>query len=468
MLARTTQCDHDRLRSLLDGDLSERAEAEVASHVESCETCRQKLQTLAADESWWGETRELLAVGWVSDPTTIAHGQPLRVGSETQPTFLAPSDNPAMLGRLGEFDVLEIIGRGGMGIVLKGYDHELNRWIAIKVLGPQYAENGAARKRFAREAQAAAAVVHPHVIGIHAVDAAHQPPYFVMPFVPGESLQQRLDRVGPLEVPDVLRIGQQIADGLAAAHAQGLVHRDIKPANILLERNVDRVVITDFGLARAVDDASLTQSGVIAGTPQFMSPEQARGEALDHRADLFSLGSVLYALLAGHPPFRADSPYAMLRRVTDDMPRSLREINSSVPDWLEAFVFKLLAKDRDVRWQSAREVAELLTSCLAHVQQPTVATLPSEVRSLINRRSNGKARWLIAAGVLLVLFATSRLRVSTDYSDPPPATQQSSTEGPASSEDAKTRRADTWDDELDGDIQQANQKLQQLESDADF
>ncbi|MBC7817358.1 MAG: serine/threonine protein kinase, partial [Planctomycetaceae bacterium] len=408
MLARTQACDHERLRSLLDGDLPEPVEAEAASHVELCETCRQQLETLAAEDCWWRETRELLSVGWVSDPTAFAHDRVERVGSETQPTFLAPSDNPAMLGRLGEFDVLEIIGRGGMGIVLKGYDHELNRWVAIKVLGPQYAENGAARKRFAREAQAAAAVVHPHVIGIHAVDAAHQPPYFVMPFVPGESLQQRLDRVGPLELPDVLRIGQQIADGLAAAHAQGLVHRDIKPANILLERNVDRVVITDFGLARAVDDASLTQSGIIAGTPQYMSPEQARGEALDHRADLFSLGSVLYALLAGHPPFRADSPYAMLRRVTDDTPRSLREINSSVPDWLEAFVFKLLAKDREARWQSAREVADSLTSCLAHIQQPTAASLPSEVKSLVNRRSNHKVRWLIAASAFLVLFASWR------------------------------------------------------------
>ncbi len=473
MLARTTQCDHDRLRSLLDGDLPERAEAEVMSHVESCETCRRQMQTLAADESWWHETRELLSdVGWIEHRETHQHAvNDVAAGGsrDARPTLpLEPSDNPAMLGRLGEFDVLEIIGRGGMGIVLKGYDHELNRWIAIKMLGPQYAENGAARKRFAREAQAAAAVVHPHVIGIHAVDATHQPPYFVMPFVPGESLQQRLDRVGPLDVPDVLRIGQQIADGLAAAHAQGIVHRDIKPANILLERNVDRVVITDFGLARAVDDASLTQSGTIAGTPQFMSPEQARGEALDHRADLFSLGSVLYALLAGHPPFRADSPYAMLRRVTDDTPRSLREINPSVPDWLEAFVFKLLAKDREVRWQSAREVAEVLTNCLAHVQQPTVAVLPDEVKLLVDRHTHRKARWLIAASTALVLSATLRLCVSPLLLDSPSKTTGGTAEAEVSRRGAETQREDTWDDELDGDIQQANQKLQQLESDADF
>ena len=330
MLARTTHCEHDRLQSLLDGELSEYAEAECMSHVESCELCRQQLESLAADAEMWSETKEMLSdVGWVEHRETHhaeSDSADEQIGGSrppwrTRPTLpLAPSDNPAMLGQLGEFDVLEAIGRGGMGIVLKGYDRELNRWIAIKVLGPQYAENAAARKRFAREAQAAAAVVHPHVIGIHAVDAAHQPPYFVMPFVPGESLQQRIDRVGTLDVADVLRISQQVAEGLAAAHAQGLVHRDIKPANILLERNVERVVITDFGLARAIDDASITQSGVIAGTPQFMSPEQARGENVDARTDLFSLGSVMYAMLTGHPPFRADTPWAALRRVTAQTP----------------------------------------------------------------------------------------------------------------------------------------------------
>lgn len=466
MFARTTTCDHGRLRSLLDGNLPERAEADVALHVESCESCRHELESLAAEEPWWQETRELL-----SDESSNRYANEVREdraeGLSPTPVALGlnESDNPAMLGRLGEFDVLEIIGRGGMGIVLKGYDHELNRWVAIKVLGPQYAENGAARRRFAREAQAAAAVVHPHVIGIHAVDAAHQPPYFVMPFVPGESLQQRIDRVGPLDVADVLRIAQQVAEGLAAAHAQGLVHRDIKPANILLERNVERVVLTDFGLARAMDDASLTNSGVIAGTPQFMSPEQARGESVDTRTDLFSLGSVMYAILAGHPPFRADSPWAALRRVTDDTPRPLREINAAVPDWLEAFVMKLLAKDRDARWQAAHEVADLLASSLAHVQQPTATSLPTEVRSLVHRRSARRARWLIAASVVLVLFATSRLRERPVLSDPPLSASRGQS---GSREGAETRSEAAWDDDLGDDIQQMNQKLQQLELDSDF
>lgn len=145
---------------------------------------------------------------------------------------------------------------------------------------------------------------------IYGVAEANGLPYLVMPYVRGTSLQRRLDDSGPLTVAEVLRIGMQTAAGLAAAHAQGLVHRDIKPAKILLSEGVERVQITDFGLARAADDASLTRTGVLAGTPQYMSPEQARGEAVDHRSDLFSLGSVLYATCTGRPPFRADNRHA--------------------------------------------------------------------------------------------------------------------------------------------------------------
>src|SRR5262249_45218661 len=148
-------------------------------------------------------------------------------------------------------------------------------------------------------------VTHDNVIAIHAVEDSGPVPYLVMQYLDGKTLQAKLDGGGSLPLREILRIGLQIADGLAAAHRQGLVHPDVKPANILLENGIERVKITDFGLARAVDDASLTQSGVVAGTPAYMSPEQARGERVDHRSDLFSLGSVLYALCTGHPPFRA-------------------------------------------------------------------------------------------------------------------------------------------------------------------
>src|SRR5262249_12539900 len=182
--------------------------------------------------------------------------------------FLDPPVKPGQLGKLAHYEILEVIGRGGMGVVLKGFDQTLHRIVAVKVMAPELAVSGTARERFEREARAAAAVSHDHVVTIHAVDQAKGLPYLVMQYVQGESLQQKLDRAGPLELKEILRIGMQTADGLAAAHAQGLIHRDVKPANVLLENGVQRVKITDFGLARAVDDASVTLRGVIAGTPQ--------------------------------------------------------------------------------------------------------------------------------------------------------------------------------------------------------
>ncbi|HEY1379265.1 MAG TPA: protein kinase, partial [Gemmataceae bacterium] len=272
----------------------------------------------------------------------------------------------------------------------------------------QLAASGAARQRFAREARAAAAVVHDNVIAIHAVAEAAGLPYIVMPFVRGPSLEARLRQTGAFGTDETLRVGLQIAHGLAAAHAQGLVHRDIKPANILLEGGVERVWITDFGLARAVDDASLTRSGVIAGTPQYMSPEQAAGDRVDHRSDLFSLGSVLYALCTGRPPFRAGTTLAVLRRVEEDRPRPVREINPDVPEWLARVVEKLMERDPADRFQTAAEVADLLEGYLAHRRQPGTVAAPElppppaaecvELRPAAPRR-----RWLIPAAAAALL-----------------------------------------------------------------
>jgi WD40 repeat protein len=319
--------------------------------------------------------------------------------------FLAPSNKPGALGRLGHYEILEVIGRGGMGIVLRAVDEKLQRVVAIKVMATQLATNATARKRFTREAQAAAAVNHDHLVTIHAVEEANGLPYLVMQFVSGMSLQQRLDRDGPLQLTEIVRIGMQTAAGLAAAHAQGLIHRDIKPANILLENGVERVKITDFGLARAVADASLTQSGVVAGTPQYMSPEQARGERVDQRTDLFSLGSVLYAMCAGRPPFRATTGIAVLKRVCEDTPSPIKEINAEIPAWLAEIVTKLHGKDPADRFQSAAEVAELLNRHLAHLQHPSVvgqvSNLPVDPRAGC-QLSPRRRRWATAAAVLLL------------------------------------------------------------------
>lgn len=249
---------------------------------------------------------------------------------------------PGRLGRLEDYEVLEVVGSGGMGIVLKAQDTRLHRIVAVKVPAPELAANPRAHKRFLREAQAAAAVSHDHIVTIHVVEEGRLP-YLIMEFIDGPTFQARIDRDGSLELKEILRIGQQIAAGLAAAHQQGLIHRDVKPANILLQNGVERVQITNFGLARATDDVGVTRTREVAGTPQYMLPEQAQGKPVDARSDLFSLGSVLYAMCTGRSPFRAETTLASLRRVGDDTPRPIREINPDIPDWLGTGVTKLVA-----------------------------------------------------------------------------------------------------------------------------
>jgi serine/threonine protein kinase len=283
-----------------------------------------------------------LVAGPATDDTRTAFSAP--PGDEGL-DFLEPSDDPGSLGRLGHYEVQEVVGRGGMGVVLRAFDKRLHRVVAIKVMAAQLATSATARRRFTREARAVAAVSHDHVVTVYAVEEGDRLPHIVMQYVAGASLQERLDRSGPLPLTEILRIGMQTASGLSAAHAQGLVHRDVKPANILLENGVERVKLTDFGLARAADDASLTQSGAVAGTPAFMSPEQAEGKPVDHRSDLFSLGSVLYAMCTGRPPFRAGTSMGVLKRVCEGTPTPIRETNPEVPDWLVAVVERLHAKE---------------------------------------------------------------------------------------------------------------------------
>jgi WD40 repeat protein/serine/threonine protein kinase len=290
--------------------------------------------------------------------------------AEESLTFLRPSIERCSLGQLDHYEVLEVIGRGSTGTVLKARDNKLQRIVAVKVLAPRLAASKSARQRFVREAQAAAAVRDDHVVAIHAVSDEGPVPYLVMECISGQTLEQRIQQGKALELREILRIGMQSAAGLAAAHAQGLVHRDIKPANILLENSIQRVKITDFGLACVAVDAAPTTVGTLAGTPLYMSPEQARGEPTDHRTDLFSLGSVMYTLCAGRPPFYADTTADVLNRVRADAPQPLREINPHVPEWLCGLIDRLQAKDASARPASAREVADLLGSQLALLQQP--------------------------------------------------------------------------------------------------
>jgi serine/threonine protein kinase/formylglycine-generating enzyme required for sulfatase activity len=348
--------------------------------------------------------------------------------------FLQPSTRPDALGRIGHYDVLEVLGKGGFGIVFRAIDETLLRVVAIKVLRAQIAATSPARKRFLREARSSAKVRHENVVQVYAVE--EQPlPYLVMEFIPGETLQQRIDRTGPLATADVVHIGRQIALALAAAHAQELIHRDIKPGNILIEAGPNQhVKITDFGLARAADDASLTQPGIMAGTPMFMAPEQVHGDKLDHRTDLFCLGSVLYTMSSGRPPFRASSTLAVLKRVAEDTPRPISEIIPEVPQWLCDLIARLHAKKPDERFESAQEVADLLTQHLASMQHPgnvkppqlaapaAVQTTPpsqetTDATSALRRPRFKVRRWVAVAAGLLTLLGGLYFAEATGVTD---------------------------------------------------
>jgi serine/threonine-protein kinase len=466
---------------LLADQLPEPLEVETAEHVAECAECRQELESLAGDAGWWSEVQaSLLANGSQlngrQEPTSSFQGESHRSDesftADFVVDFLQPCDRVDVLGRLGEYEILEIIGRGGMGVVLKGFQRELGRYVAVKVMAPHLATSGAARQRFIREARAAAAIVHPNVMPIHAVCTTARLPYLVMPFVTCESLQQRIDRQGALDIAEILRIGMQTVSGLAASHAQGLIHRDVKPANILLEKGVDRVLLTDFGLARAVDDASLTRTGIVAGTPQYMSPEQARGDAIDARSDLFSLGSVLYAASTGRPPFRAESTLAVLRRITDSQPRPAREINPNVPEWLGFVLDRLHEKSPERRFASATEVAALLEQCLAHVQQPTATPLPPQLH---RTRSTASACWrrlaaivgvvLSALSLSILLFTLSIARVK----DQDEGTQKNGAEIDSSAARLTTAKEDRShalelsDESISNDVQRFDIELRELE-----
>jgi serine/threonine-protein kinase len=420
MVARMNLCDRRQLQLALADRLLPAQADDLSDHLQHCSHCRSELEQLAGGGQWWSEARtylsssdELVAVDDTDSLSQAGEKPAVQSADEEAPLdFLEPPERPGMLGRLGNYDVEAVVGRGGMGVVLKGRDRELDRTVAIKVLAGHLSASAAARKRFAHEAKAAAAVVHDHVIPIHSVVTSGQTPFLVMPLVAGRSLQERLDERGVLETKEVLRIAMQTASGLAAAHAQGLVHRDIKPANILLENGCERVRITDFGLARAVDDASQTQSGFIAGTPQYMAPEQARGEPIDARADLFSLGSVMYAMCTGRPPFRAETTLAVLRRICDDAPRSVREVNPDVPAWLAAIIERLHAKSPADRFQSAAEVANLLQQWLAHLAQPTVNLPPRPMKTKQPPvGSRQRKYWLAGIAAASAVFAAAALGV---------------------------------------------------------
>ena len=346
--------------------------------------------------------------------------------------LFSPSEKPDSLGIIGQYEVESVLGRGGMGLVLKAYDPSLDRSVAIKVLAPQWAINEQARQRFLREARTAAAVSHPNVVEIFAIEDgqnASDPnglntpqatPYFVMEEIRGDTLTRRLLEEGAFDVPEIMEIGVQLANGLAAAHEKGLIHRDIKPSNVLLAEPDGRVKITDFGLARAVGDTGITRDGDVAGTPQYMSPEQAQGNPIDARSDLFSLGSVLYALCTGESPFAGGAPLAVLRRVIDEQPTPIEKLNPQIPGQLREIVDRLLAKQPDDRFATAREVSTALSSLRESICPAAVPQLLAANRQTATSGSSDSLdvsrslrRWLWVGGLAAAILGVIVIRIRT-------------------------------------------------------
>ncbi len=261
--------------------------------------------------------------------------------------------NIAQGTRLGPYEVMSRLGAGGMGVVYTARDPRLKRQVAIKLLSPDLTRDDVAKRRFLQEAQAASALDHPNICNIHEINEAPDGQlYLVMAYYAGATLKQRID-TGSISIDEAVDIARQVADGLATAHDAGIVHRDIKPANLLIAKS-GVVKILDFGLAKLTGSEGVTQTGTTVGTVAYMSPEQARGEEVDHRTDIWSLGAVLYEMVAGTTPFHGDNLLALSSAIADSEPRALSGQRADVPAQVDRVVSQALSKRKEERQQSAR------------------------------------------------------------------------------------------------------------------
>jgi serine/threonine protein kinase len=297
----------------------------------------------------------------------------------------------------GKYKVLEELGRGGMGIVYKAEDIKLKRRIALKFLPPELTRDPEARERFIQEARAASALDHPNICAIHEIEETEAGQmYIAMACYEGESLKGKIAR-GPLEVEEAADIAIQIARGLAKAHQKDIVHRDIKPANIVVtDEGVAKIL--DFGLAKLAGQVRLTRAGTTMGTVAYMSPEQARGEAVDHRTDIWSLGVVLYEMLTGELPFKGEYEQALIHSILNDQPQPVTKVRKDLPHELARIVGKATAKDAAERYQHARDLEEDLKALRTRLETEKAGKKSSQPQSL-------KRKFLYAAVSLLVLLA---------------------------------------------------------------
>jgi serine/threonine protein kinase len=383
------ESSRQRVRELLVSWEERRRAGTTTTPEDHCRDCPELLDPFKAELAKLAHSQQFLAAtprgSTVSDPhRTLPPASPLVQEEGAGLDWLAelqsmvrPAEAPDELGRLGHYRLLRRLGAGGMGIVLEAEDVQLKRRVALKVMRSSLASSPPQRTRFLREAQAAAGITNDHIVPIFQVGEDHGVPYLAMALLPGQTLNARLSQ-GPLPMTEIVRIGREIAQGLTAAHARGLIHRDIKPSNIWLELlssalAVDgerstgehspptRVKILDFGLARPLDATSpLTQFGALMGTVGYLAPEQAAGENIDQRVDLFSLGCVLYRMATGRLPFSGSGLLGYLASLATDHPSAPNHVNAEVPGDLSRLIMQLLAKNPAERPGSAAEVARHL------------------------------------------------------------------------------------------------------------
>jgi serine/threonine protein kinase len=397
------------------GDLPPGQVEHLIEHVETCTHCLKTLEGLAARDPIARHLRQEPPIVNDEDKAELAALERRMRGAgpsaetmapsghDTDFHFLGPPQIEDEIGRLGPYRVLRVLGRGGMGIVYQAEDPGLRRMVAIKAMLPTIAASPSAKQRFLVEARAAAAIKHIHIVTIFQIGEERGVPFLAMEFLEGESLEDRLLREATLPLAETLRIGREMAEGLAAAHALGLIHRDIKPGNTWLEGKQGHVKILDFGLARSTtDDAKLTQRGAIIGTPAYMAPEQGNADPLDPRCDLWSLGVVLYRMATGELPFKGGGPLSTLKAVAFNDPLAPARIKAQVPPGLSKLVMKLLKKDPAKRIGSAQEVAEALRELEKDNSPGRRETTSKQTRSRT-------AVLLALAGALVAAFIASML-----------------------------------------------------------
>ena len=406
-----TTCPSDQqLQAFQLGDLPDEALDELAAHLEGCAQCEARAARLDAEvDPLLAAIRDVSALAMASAPLLAAAPQAHPRPPARAPD-LRPPEKPDEIGRLGNYRVLRQLGAGGMSFVYLAEDLALRRPVALKVMKPDLAADRDVAQRFVREARIMAAIKHPHLVTVYQTGIEAGCVYLAMELLHGESLGAWMKQHVTAPPSVVLRLGQEIASGLAVVHRHGLIHRDVKPDNIWLEAPDGAVKILDFGLARFThDDVNLTRTGTIMGTPSFMAPEQARGQAVDARSDLFSLGCILYCLCTGVRPFTGDSAMAILTALATTQPRPAHLVNPAVPRALSDLVMQLLAKKPEHRPPSAEAVLERLRWL-----EGEATALPTTV-SRRRRVAGIVAATLLVGGILGVTLLAGR------HAEPPPA-----------------------------------------------